>query len=106
MPEISVIVPVYNVEKYLPRCVDSILSQTFGDFELILVDDGSSVKNLRGVRIGKGSVIGAGAVVSKNVPPYSVYTGVPEVKIRRRFTDDQIKQHEKLLKENERDAIC
>ena len=41
MPAISVIVPVYNVEKYLPRCVDSILSQTFSDFELILVDDGS-----------------------------------------------------------------
>ena len=41
MPKISVIVPVYNVEKYLRRCVDSILSQTFSDFELILVDDGS-----------------------------------------------------------------
>lgn len=38
---ISVIVPVYKVEKYLARCVDSILSQTFTDFELILVDDGS-----------------------------------------------------------------
>ena len=41
MPEISVIVPVYKVEKYLSRCVDSILAQTFKDFELILVDDGS-----------------------------------------------------------------
>ena len=41
MPKISVIVPIYNVEKYLPRCIDSILSQTFTDFELILVDDGS-----------------------------------------------------------------
>ncbi|MCD7864675.1 MAG: glycosyltransferase [Clostridiales bacterium] len=41
MPEISVIVPVYNVEKYLPRCIESILAQTFQDFELILVDDGS-----------------------------------------------------------------
>jgi len=41
MPKISVIVPVYRVEPYLHRCVDSILAQTFSDFELILVDDGS-----------------------------------------------------------------
>ena len=41
MPTISVIVPVYKVEKYIHRCVDSILTQTFTDFELILVDDGS-----------------------------------------------------------------
>lgn len=40
-PTISIIVPVYNVEKYLPRCIGSILNQTFTDFELILVDDGS-----------------------------------------------------------------
>lgn len=42
MPLISVIVPVYNVEKYLNRCVDSILNQTLTDFELILVDDEST----------------------------------------------------------------
>ena len=41
MPEISVIVPIYKVEPYLRRCVDSILAQTFADFEVILVDDGS-----------------------------------------------------------------
>lgn len=41
MPKISVIVPVYKVEKYINRCVDSILAQSFEDFELILVDDGS-----------------------------------------------------------------
>ncbi|MBR2888823.1 MAG: glycosyltransferase family 2 protein [Oscillospiraceae bacterium] len=41
MPKISVIVPVYKVEPYLHRCVDSVLNQTFTDFELILVDDGS-----------------------------------------------------------------
>ena len=41
MPKISIIVPVYKVEQYLDRCVESILAQTFTDFELILVDDGS-----------------------------------------------------------------
>ena len=44
MPLISVIVPVYNVEPYLRECVDSILGQSFSDFELILVDDGSPDK--------------------------------------------------------------
>ena len=38
---ISVIVPVYNVEKYLNNCVVSILSQTYGNIEIILIDDGS-----------------------------------------------------------------
>ena len=41
MPRLSVIVPVYKVEKYIHKCVDSILNQSFKDFELILVDDGS-----------------------------------------------------------------
>ena len=41
MPEISVIVPVYKCEQYIEACVDSILNQTFTDFEIILVDDGS-----------------------------------------------------------------
>lgn len=42
MPQLSVIVPVYNVEDYLRKCVESILNQTFTDFELLLVDDGST----------------------------------------------------------------
>lgn len=41
-PKISVVIPVYNVEKYIERCVNSVISQSFSDFEIILIDDGST----------------------------------------------------------------
>ena len=50
-PKISVIVPVYNTEKYLPECLDSILSQTLEDIEIIAINDGSpdnSIEILKG----------------------------------------------------------
>jgi len=45
-PEISVVIPVYNVRDYLPKCLDSVLGQTFRDFELIAVNDGSKDDSL------------------------------------------------------------
>ena len=41
MPKLSIIVPVYNVEKYLDKCLDSILNSTYKDFELIVINDGT-----------------------------------------------------------------
>jgi glycosyltransferase involved in cell wall biosynthesis len=46
MPKISVIIPVYNVEKYLSQCLDSVINQTFKDFECICVNDGSTDNSL------------------------------------------------------------
>ena len=42
MPKITVIVPIYNSSKYLRRCVDSLLRQSFTDWECLLIDDGST----------------------------------------------------------------
>ena len=46
MVAISVIIPVYNVEKYLGRCLDSVVNQTFTDIEIICINDGSSDNSL------------------------------------------------------------
>ena len=45
MPKVSVIIPVYNVEKYLEKCLDSLVNQTLKDIEIIVVNDGSPDKS-------------------------------------------------------------
>ncbi|KJR97818.1 MAG: hypothetical protein VR65_22625 [Desulfobulbaceae bacterium BRH_c16a] len=60
---------------------------------------------LGGVEIGKGSVIAAGAVVTKNVEPYCLVGGNPAKIIRRRFNELEIIEHEKLIKDNYTNGI-
>lgn len=52
MPKVTVIVPIYNVEKYLARCIDSLVNQTLNEIEIVLVNDGtkdSSGKNCNAI---------------------------------------------------------
>lgn len=62
---------------------------------------GSNVTILKGVTIGRGSVIAAGAVVTKSCPPYSIIGGVPAKVLKARFTPDEIKEHEGKLAKHE-----
>jgi acetyltransferase-like isoleucine patch superfamily enzyme len=78
-------------------------SKKVGDDGQVIVEDdcwiGSCAIILKGVRIGRGSIIGAGSIVTKDIPAYSIYTGVPTNHIRSRWDENTIIEHEKLLKE-------
>ena len=45
MKKISIIIPVYNTAKYLKRCLDSVLAQSYKDFEMVIINDGSTIQN-------------------------------------------------------------
>ncbi len=70
------------------------------DVQVIIEDDvwtGAHVTILKGVTIGRGSVIAAGAVVNKSCPPYSIIGGIPAKVLKFRFTVDEVLEHEKKL---------
>jgi acetyltransferase-like isoleucine patch superfamily enzyme len=66
----------------------------------VIEDDvwiGFGVIVMAGVRIGRGAIVGAGAVVTKDVPPFEIRVGVPAKKIGERFTIDERRAHEAML---------
>lgn len=72
-----------------------------GDTGKVVVEDdvwiGHGACLVSGITIGKGSVVGAGSVVVKDVPPYAIVAGVPAKVVKKRFSEDEIALHEKLL---------
>ena len=70
-------------------------------YRIVIEDDvwiGFNTTVLSGVTIGRGSIIGAGSVVTKDVPPYSISFGWPARVFRSRFTPEQIAEHERILR--------
>lgn len=58
---------------------------------------GHGVTVMRGVTIGNGAIVGANSVVTRNIPPYEIWVGVPAKKIKNRFSSEEIIFHEKFL---------
>lgn len=74
------------------------------DADIIVEDDcwiGANTTILKGVTIGRGSIVAAGSVVTKNIPPYSISAGIPAKVIKFRFNKEQIREHEDIL-----DKLC
>lgn len=70
------------------------------DLPVIIEDDtwiGCNVTILKGVTIGRGAIISAGSVVTKDVPRYAIAGGIPAKVLKYRFKDREIEEHEKLL---------
>lgn len=70
------------------------------DLPIVIEDDvwvGTNVTILKGVRVSRGSIIAAGAVVNRDVSPYSIVGGVPAKLIKMRWSKEEIHKHEELL---------
>jgi len=94
--------PIHVIGKHLFDITDADKDRIGGEFDkdVIIQEDcwiGTRAIILKGVKVGYGSIIGAGAVVTKDVPPYSIYVGTPPLRIYDRFTPEEVMEHQRLL---------
>ena len=106
-PNVSVITGNHRIDvigKRMYEIKDSDKRAT-DDQDVIFAGDnwiGANSTILKGVTVGEGAVVAAGALVNKNVPPYAIVGGVPAKVIKMRFTEDEIAEHKKIIEKRNR----
>lgn len=106
-PNVSVITGNHRIDvigKRMYEIKDSDKRAT-DDQDVIFAGDnwiGANSTILKGVTVGEGAVVAAGALVNKNVPPYTIVGGVPAKVIKMRFTEDEIAEHKKIIEKRNR----
>ena len=99
-PGITMVSGDHSIRKIGVPIIDNHEKLPEDDADIIVEDEvwiGANVTVLKGVTIGRGSVVAAGAVCVKSIPPYAIAGGVPAKIIGIRFSIEQIKEHEALL---------
>lgn len=91
----------YWTGTYMKHCYKKLLKDiSMYDAQVTIEEDvwiGANVVILKGVTIGRGAIIAAGSVVTKDIEPYSIAAGVPAKILKKKWNPDEIKSHEKIL---------
>lgn len=99
-PNVSIVTGNHRTDVIGKYMIDVNEKRETDDQDVIIEDDvwiGMGATVLKGVTIGRGSVVGAGAIIVKNIEPYSVISNKQELRIKKRFSDEEIVEHEKRL---------
>lgn len=100
-PNPTIITGDHRIDVIGKYIIDNTEKLPENDAPVVIEDDvwcGANVTILKGVTIGRGSVIAAGAVVTKDIPRYSIAGGVPAKVIKMRFSPEEIEKHERMIR--------
>jgi acetyltransferase-like isoleucine patch superfamily enzyme len=99
-PGVTISTGDHNISRPGVFIKDNLVKDPENDLPVVIEDDvwiGSNVIILKGITIRRGSVVAAGSLVTKNVPPYCIYGGLPAKMMKHRFTQSEVMAHEQVL---------